>query len=151
MQIPQFDEQACFMINAASKKIASCYREILDPLGITYPQYLVLVCLWRQDGLSLDQIGEQLHLDSGTLTPLIKRLESKGMLTRKRNPLDERCLIIELTEESKAMQRHVPSILENVITSLNMTEQELSVFLNSLHKIVNNIDEIKKKDQKNEK
>lgn len=145
MQIPNFDEQICFMLNATAKKITSRYREILDPLGITYTQYLVLLCLWKQNGLSLDEIGAQLHLDSGTLTPLIKRLESKEMLTRKRNPEDERCLVIELTEAGKKIQQHVPSILQNVISSLNMTEKEASELLKALHNIIKNINKFENK------
>ena len=91
----RLDNQLCFALYSASNAIVRAYRPLLDKLDITYPQYLVLLVLWQQDEISLKQLGEQLFLDSGTLTPLLKRLESKGLIRRERNERDERLRVLK--------------------------------------------------------
>jgi DNA-binding MarR family transcriptional regulator len=81
---PKLGNQLCFPLYVISKEITGLYRPFLDEIGITYPQYLVMMVLWENDGLTVNQIGEKLHLDSGTLTPLLKRLEAKGFINRKK-------------------------------------------------------------------
>ncbi len=85
------DNQLCFAVYSASHAFSQAYRPHLEPLGLTYPQYLVLLVLWEKDGLSVKELGKRLFLDSGTLTPLLKRMEQGGWLTRKRDSRDERC------------------------------------------------------------
>jgi len=106
--------QLCFPIYAAANAIAKAYRPYLAPLGLTYPQYLVMLVLWEKDQVSVGAIGKKLHLDSGTLTPLLKRLESAGLLKRIRSPEDERVVVISLTAEGLKLQasaRPIPRLL----------------------------------------
>ncbi len=102
--------QLCFPIYAAANAIQKAYRPHLAPLGLTYPQYLVMLVLWEADGVSLGDIGRRLHLDSGTLTPLLKRLESAGLVTRRRSHEDERVVLIALTEKGRALKARAEPI-----------------------------------------
>lgn len=83
----RLDDQLCFALYAASRAVVQAYQPVLEPLGLTYPQYLTLLVLWEEDGASVKRIGERLHLDSGTLTPLLKRLEAQGLVARLRGEL----------------------------------------------------------------
>lgn len=98
------DEQLCFAVYTASRALTRAYGPLLEPLGITYPQYLTLLVLWEDDGLSVKRLGERLALDSGTLTPLLKRLEQQGYVTRKRSTEDERVVNVFLTSEGKTLR-----------------------------------------------
>lgn len=100
----KLSNQLCFPIYAAANAIQKAYRPHLAPLGLTYPQYLVMLVLWERDGLSLGDIGRRLHLDSGTLTPLLKRLEGAGLVGRRRSEEDERVVLITLTEKGRALK-----------------------------------------------
>ena len=100
----RLDEQLCFAVYTASRALTRAYGPLLEPLGITYPQYLTLLVLWEQDGLSVKQLGERLALDSGTLTPLLKRLEQQGLVERNRSDLDERVVHVSLTAEGRALR-----------------------------------------------
>ncbi len=104
------DNQLCFALYAASKAMTQAYRGYLDPLGITYPQYLVFMVLWEQDGIPLKRLGERLYLDSGTLTPLVKRLEKEGFLTRDRAKEDEREIRVRLTAKGRKLQQKAAAI-----------------------------------------
>src|SRR4028118_2098263 len=86
----KLSNQLCFAVYSAAHAFSAAYKPVLDPLGLAYPQYLVLLVLWEQDGLMVKEIGHHLHLDSGTLTPVIKRLEAAGFVTRRRDSVDER-------------------------------------------------------------
>ncbi|MBW8902225.1 MAG: MarR family transcriptional regulator, partial [Massilia sp.] len=97
------ENQFCFALYSASHAMTKTYKPLLDRLGLTYPQYLVMLVLWEQDGILVKDIGARLFLDSGTLTPLLKRLEASGMLERNRDPLDERQVRISLSEEGRAL------------------------------------------------
>lgn len=94
---PLLDDQLCFALYAASRAVTRAYAPMLKTLGLTYPQFLVMMVLWEDDNLSVRDLGQRLHLDSGTLTPLLKRLESAGLLERARDPEDERRLRVALT------------------------------------------------------
>ena len=102
--IPTLDEQLCFSLYGASLAINRAYKPLLDALEITYPQYLVLSALWESDGLSVGAIGDRLGLDSSNVTPLVKRMEAAGLITRLRNPADERQVVVSLTPAGQAMQ-----------------------------------------------
>jgi DNA-binding MarR family transcriptional regulator len=104
------DQQLCFALHAASRAMTRAYAPLLEPLGVTYPQYLVLVVLWEKEGLSVKQLGERLFLDSATLTPLLKRLEQEGLVTRTRAPEDERIVRIELTDAGRALEQKAQGI-----------------------------------------
>ena len=100
----QLDDQLCFALYSASRAVIRSYAPLLDPLGLTYPQYLVLLVLWQRDGVAVHQLGERLALDSGTLTPLLKRLEQQGLVERRRGEDDERVVRIHLTPAGRALR-----------------------------------------------
>lgn len=108
------DRQICFPLYAASNLINRMYGPVLAPLGLTYPQYLVMLVLWEEQPQTVGALGARLYLDSGTLTPLLKRLEAAGLVTRRRDPEDERRVLIRLTSEGAALRDraiHVPETL----------------------------------------
>lgn len=110
----KLDNQLCFLLYAASRAVTHLYQPLLEPLGLTYPQYLVLLVLWEEDGASVRRLCERLHLDSGTLTPLLSRLEAAGLVRRHRSTADARVVDIHLTAAGKRLQRaarHVPEAL----------------------------------------
>ena len=98
------DRQLCFALYSASLAMTKVYKPLLDPLGLTYPQYLVMLVLWQDDGLMVSQLGERLALDSGTLTPLLKRLETAGLVQRLRDTADERRVMVQLTSTGRALR-----------------------------------------------
>lgn len=98
------DDQLCFALYHASRALTRAYAPLLDPLGLTYPQYLVLLVLWERDGVTVKALGERLALDSGTLTPLLKRLAHQGLVSRKRGEDDERVVRIHLTAAGRALR-----------------------------------------------
>ncbi|HET9621678.1 MAG TPA: MarR family transcriptional regulator [Kofleriaceae bacterium] len=107
----RLEEQLCFALYNASRALTRAYAPLLEPLGVTYPQYLVLLVLWERDGLSIKQLGERLALDSGTLTPLCKRLAQQGLIERRRGDEDERLVRVHLTAAGRALRakaRKVP-------------------------------------------
>ena len=108
------DQQLCFALYAASRAVTRAYGPLLEPLGVTYPQYLVLLVLWEEDDVPVKRLGERLFLDSATLTPLLKRLEQQGVVTRRRDEDDERVVRIQLTPAGRALRskaRKVPTAL----------------------------------------
>lgn len=118
------DQQLCFAIYSASLAMTRLYQPLLEPLGLTYPQYLVMLVLWEHDGLTVSQIGEHLLLDSATLTPLLKRLEAAGLLRRTRDTVDERRVIVTLTNSGRTLKQLAASVPESVLcaTACNLDE-----------------------------
>ncbi len=114
------DEQICYAIYSAGMAIQRAYKPLLDGLGLTYPQYLVLNVLWRQDEQTVGRIAEQLALESSTLTPLLKRLEAAKLIRRTRNPQNERQVVVALTEEGRAMKPRVTCLAERLLTTTEM-------------------------------
>jgi DNA-binding MarR family transcriptional regulator len=104
------ENQICFAVYSAAHAFAQAYKPHLDPMGLTYPQYLVMLLLWEQDGRSVNELGQPLHLDSGTLTPLLKRMEKAGFVTRQRDTKDERIMRIHLTEQGRSLQARARAI-----------------------------------------
>lgn len=109
------DNQLCFALYSANLAVNKLYRQLLAPLGLTYPQYIVMLVLWEKDDVTVSEIGERLYLDSATLTPLLKRLEAAGLLTRNRSRQDERQVAVTLTDEGKALQAKAKTIPESVL------------------------------------
>jgi DNA-binding MarR family transcriptional regulator len=122
---PRLDEQLCFALYAASRAMTARYRPLLDALGLTYPQYLAMLVLWEQDGLSVGDLGERLQLDSGTLTPLLKRLETAGLVQRTRRPADERSVEIRLTDAGHALRSRVPGIPQRLLCNTGLVADEI--------------------------
>lgn len=110
----RLEDQLCFKLYAVSRQVTNRYRPLLDALEITYPQYLVMLILWEEENATVKELGERLFLDSGTLTPLLKRLEQKKLLTRRRDIKDERSVIIEITAEGKDLRRSAEKIPEAI-------------------------------------
>jgi MarR family transcriptional regulator, organic hydroperoxide resistance regulator len=117
------ENQFCFALYSASHAMTKTYKPLLDRLGLTYPQYLVMLVLWEQDGVLVKDIGARLFLDSGTLTPLLKRLEAGGLLERRRDPNDERQVRISLTDAGRALRKEAQAIPEQVLCA---SRQQLS-------------------------
>jgi len=131
------DKQVCFPIYALAKEVINHYRPLLDELDLTYPQYLVLMVLWKEKELTVGQLGEKLYLDSGTLTPLLKRMELKGMVIRERSASDERIVKLSLTEKGIALKEKAKDIPIQLMESIGITEQELLELKNIVTKILN--------------
>ncbi|MGO4771174.1 MarR family winged helix-turn-helix transcriptional regulator [Flavobacterium sp. W22_SRS_FK3] len=129
------DQQLCFPLYAIAKEITGLYRPFLDELDITYSQYLVLMVLWEQDGQTVNQIGEKLYLDSGTLTPLLKRLENKNFISRERKKEDERVVEIFLSETGKNLQNKACEIPGQIQEKLNLSEEDLIEIKKCIQKI----------------
>ena len=106
----QLDKQLCFALYSTSLAMTRLYKPLLDALGITYPQYLALLVLWEQDGLAVSALGDKLFLDSGTLTPLLKRMEAAGLITRRRAVEDERRVNITLTAQGQQLKRKAANV-----------------------------------------
>ncbi len=106
----QLEKFLCFSIYSASHAFNRIYKPLLDQLGLTYPQYLVMVSLWQEDNQSVRSIGEKMYLESSTLTPLLKRLEANGLVTRQRDPRDERSVRVSLTDAGKALREKAEEI-----------------------------------------
>ncbi len=139
-ETPKLGNQICFPLYVIAKEITGMYRPFLEELDITYSQYLVMMVLWENDGLTVNQIGEKLYLDSGTLTPLLKRLESKSIISRKRKKEDERVVQVFLTEQGKALQKKACEIPAKMKEKLNLSEEDLIELKTSVDKILNKIE-----------
>ncbi|MFI6869424.1 MarR family winged helix-turn-helix transcriptional regulator [Nocardia sp. NPDC050406] len=121
----RLDRQVCFALAIANRSVLAVYRPLLEPLGLTHPQYLVMLALWGESPMSVKAIAEAIELDSPTLSPLLKRLEAAGFITRRRDRRDERTLLIELTEEGRALRRQAERIPPAVVERLGVSMAEL--------------------------
>ncbi len=125
-------DMLCFSLYAAMHAMQAAYRPLLEPLGLTYPQYLVMSSLWGQDGISIGQIGHALQLDSNTLTPLIKRLQSAGLITRSRSTQDERQVLVTLTDTGRAMAQRAADIPSCVLKASDLTPMQADLLRDRL-------------------
>ncbi len=129
------DNQLCFAFYSVSHAFSRAYRRFLDPLGLTYPQYVVLLVLWEQDDLSVREIGDRLFLDSGTLTPLLKRLEAAGHIRRARDKKDERQVRISLTGTGRALRDKAEEIPRQVGCVLGLSYDEVRALTREVAKL----------------
>ena len=120
------DNQMCFALYSASLTMTKVYKALLQKLGLTYPQYLVMLVLWEQDARSVSELGERLFLDSGTLTPLLKRLEAVELIARERDTVDERCVIVRLTSAGRKLQKRAQVIPKQVTCATECSLPELA-------------------------
>ncbi|HFK5585284.1 TPA: MarR family winged helix-turn-helix transcriptional regulator [Elizabethkingia anophelis] len=141
LQQLKLDNQICFPVYALSREIVGRYRPLLDQLDITYPQYLVLLVLWEHQEQSVSQLGEKLYLDSGTLTPLLKRLEQKKLVTRSRSKEDERIVKIKLTSEGQSLQKNAASIPKQLFEDMKIPEEELKQLKTTIEKILTTLNQ----------
>ncbi|WP_313083198.1 MarR family transcriptional regulator [Pulveribacter sp.] len=131
-ELLRLDHQVCFALYSASLAMTRLYTPLLDALGLTYPQYVALLALWERDGLTVSELGERLFLDSGTLTPLLKRLEAAGLVARQRDPQDERRVRITLTPEGRALRARAEDIPRCVMQSSQCDISELQALTRQL-------------------
>lgn len=132
----KLEHQVCFPVYAFSREITSLYRPLLEELDLTYPQYLVMLVLWEEKEQTVNQLGEKLHLDSGTLTPLLKRLVLKGIVERTRSKVDERVVVISLTEHGLDMKAKAQCIPGKIMKTLGLSIDELLVLKGIINKVL---------------
>ncbi len=128
--------QLCFPLYAASRKIINAYTPILKPLGITYTQFIVFMVLWENDNLAVGEIGARLHLDNGTLTPLLKKMEKEGYISRKRSPQDERTVIISLTKDGLKMKDKARDIPKKIKSCVNLSSEDAGELYRILYQLI---------------
>jgi DNA-binding MarR family transcriptional regulator len=132
---PKIDDFLCFAIYSAGHAFNRFYNSLLEPLGLTYPQYLVMVALWRQDNQTVNGLGEKVFLESSTLTPLLKRLEAMGHLKRTRNSKDERQVVLMLTKSGRDLKNEAQSIPGCIVDALGNDVEELTELRDKLFSI----------------
>jgi DNA-binding MarR family transcriptional regulator len=132
----KLDNQLCFSVYALSRLITKAYQPLLETLGVTYPQYLVLLLLWEHEALTVKELGEKLLLDSGTLTPLLKRMEQRGWLGRRRAEHDERSVIATLQPAGRALEQQAQEIPLKLGTCFNMSVEQISALRQQLHPLI---------------
>ncbi len=128
----RLEQQLCFAIYSASHAFTRFYKPLLAELGVTYPQYLALLILWEEDGISVTAIGDRLLLDSGTLTPVLKRLEALGLVSRSRSTADERQVLIRLTERGQALRRVAEGFGPKILDASGCSAQDLDTLRRTL-------------------
>ncbi|MBW0101151.1 MarR family winged helix-turn-helix transcriptional regulator [Pseudonocardia sp. KRD291] len=127
------DEQLCFALHSASRAMTGCYRPLLEPLGLTYSQYALLLVLWESGAVSQGELGDRLFLDSGTLSPLLRRLESRGLVSRRRRPEDERTVEVAVTAEGEALRDRASAVQSRVQAATGLSTEELGRMRDDLH------------------
>lgn len=132
-------KQLCFPLYACSKEIIRKYKPYLDDIDLTYTQYITMMVLWEKKTVNVKTLGENLYLDSGTLTPVLKKLESKGYITRERSSEDERNLVVSITEEGMALREKALSIPDAMGSCVQLTAEEAGVLYKLLYKIIGNV------------
>jgi MarR family transcriptional regulator, organic hydroperoxide resistance regulator len=131
-QLLRLDNQICFAVYSAAHAFNRVYKPLLDRLGLTYPQYLVMLVLWEGDGVPVKEIGERLFLDSGTLTPLLKRLERAGLIKRTRSTEDERQVLIDLTAQGQALKEKARAVPPSILAASECSVTELVAMKNEI-------------------
>ena len=143
MEIPEeekrLEKQLCFAVYATAHAFTRAYKPILDQVGLTYPQYIVMLVLWEKAELPVKTIGEQLDLDSGTLSPLLKRLEQSGLIKRTRDSRDERQVIVSLTPKGQAMKGEVNTIMSSIGEAIGCTLEEMAAMRDMLTRLRGNL------------
>ncbi|QHC24211.1 MarR family winged helix-turn-helix transcriptional regulator [Streptomyces sp. GS7] len=140
-ELLRLDHQVCFSLHAASRAFGGVYRDALKDLGLTYPQYLVMLVLWEHGPEPVKSIGERLRLDSGTLSPLLKRLEAAGLVHRERSPEDERSVTIRLTEAGEALRERALPVPRRIMAATGLTVDELRTLRSLLGRVTGALDE----------
>jgi MarR family transcriptional regulator, organic hydroperoxide resistance regulator len=128
--------QLCFPLYASSREVIKKYKEFLDPLGLTYTQYIAMMVLWEQKSAKVKLLGEQLHLDSGTLSPLLKKMEIQGLLSRNRDATDERNVIVTITHKGEILKEQAIKIPEKIGACINLDKEEAKTLYTLLYKVL---------------
>jgi DNA-binding MarR family transcriptional regulator len=130
------EQQVCFALSVAARNVVAVYRPWLEPMGLTHPQYLVMLALWQHGPLSITTLSRLLQLDPGTLSPLVKRLEAAGLLRRDRDPRDERALAIALTDRGRALREQAQRIPAGILDRLGMELPDLKALHAALTDVI---------------
>lgn len=138
-ELMKLDNQLCFPLYAAARQVVSLYTPYLKELGLTYTQYIVFLVLWETDGIPVGELGRRLYLDNGTLTPLLKKLETAGYLTRSRDTEDERVVIVTLSEEGRVLKERAKEIPLKVGSCIRLSEQEATGLYAVLYKLLGGV------------
>jgi DNA-binding MarR family transcriptional regulator len=133
-------QQLCFAVYSVAHAFNRTYKPLLDRFGLTYPQYIVLLALWQNDGITVKMLGEQLGLDSGTLSPLLKRLEAAGFVDRTRDKSDERQVLVSLTDKGQALKSEAFGILMEIGKATGCSRQEAGALRDALHDLTQHLD-----------
>ena len=134
----KLENQLCFPLYAAARRVTALYTPHLKPLGLTYTQYIVMLVLWERDGLTVGEICEKLMLDSGTLSPLLKKLEGEGLLERRRSQYDDRVVVINLTEKGKALQEKAAQVPLEVGACIPLAPEKAAELYALLYELLKN-------------
>ena len=132
----ELERQVCFALSVAARNVVAVYRPLLEPMGLTHPQYLVMLALWQHGQLAVKDLSRLLQLDPGTLSPLLKRLEAAGLVSRARDPRDERALAIALTEKGQALRAEAEHIPAGIVERLGMDVAELTALHSALTRVI---------------
>ena len=135
----KLENQLCFPLYAAAKEVVRLYKPLLDELELTYTQYIAMLALWQGGRLSVKELGEKLYLDSGTLTPLLKKMESAGLVRRERSEADERSVLVSLTEKGWALRERAASVPGRMFACLPLTQEEAAALYALLYKVLGGI------------
>ena len=138
----KLENQLCFPLYACSRNVIREYKPYLDRLDLTYTQYIAMMVMWEKNKISVKEIGNFLYLDSGTLTPVLKSLESKGYVTRYRSSEDERIVLVEITEEGLNLRKSASSIVSEVRAKVNISNEEGSVIYHQLYHLLDKLKDI---------
>ena len=136
----KLERQLCFPLYACSKEIIRLYKPFLDKLDLTYTQYITMLILWEKETITSHELGECLYLDSGTLTPLLKKLESKGYISRNRSDKDERNLMIRVTDKGMNLREEALSVPQEVSKCVKLTEEEAKLLYKILYKMIGSME-----------
>lgn len=137
----KIENQLCFPLYAASKEIIRKYKPLLDKIDLTYTQYITMMILWDSDSINVKELGSKLYLDSGTLTPLLNKLETKGLVKKKKNKDDERNLVVTLTEKGLKLKDEAIDIPNGIKKCVNLTEEEALFLYKILYKILKEMED----------
>ena len=135
----KLDNQLCFPLYACAKEIVRRYKPYLDELDLSYTQYICMMVIWEQNSLSVKELGERLYLDSGTLTPVLKKLEHKGFLTRKRSQLDERSLIVTVTDKGMDLREKAAEVPHKMGGCINISPEDAGQLYQILYKLLGSL------------
>ncbi len=133
------ENQLCFPLYACAKEVVRRYKPLLDPLGLTYTQYIALMVLWEHGELTVKALGERLYLDSGTLTPLLKKLEQDGLVARTRCARDERQLLVSLTEKGRALRQDALRVPEQMSACIPLSVEDAQALYRLLYQVLGQI------------
>lgn len=137
------ENQLCFPLYAAAKEVVRCYRPFLDPLGLTYTQYIAMMALWEHKVLTINQLGKLLYLDSGTLTPMLKKMEQAGLLVRRRSETDERSVVINLTPKGEALREQAVNIPDEMAQYVRLNANDTIQLYHLLHRLLGSHNAVK--------